>query len=341
MQSRAWIAWMAWLLAAGIVRVLPAGETFGPAERFTVTHLTTRDGLAQDSVHGLAMDRAGYLWIGTLQGISRYDGQGFVTHTPRTTPGMPSNGIAAMATTDDGTLWIGTTKGLARLIPDGSRVEIEPSVQGYCERMLSLGDEVVAGGDWGLVHGKAGSVTHVPVPLRVNSLATTAGSNLWIATPQGLWRMRLPWPATPPRPTLVLSGAFGASMATRGHELWVREGKDLCHLDARTGAMVRRWADVDAEPVLADSHGNLWLAALNPESHRYTELSVLDAGTGRLVPCPIGTGIPTAITSACMEDPSGTLWLGTFTGGLARLRPKLVGVFDTRHGLPADRVQSV
>lgn len=325
---------------AGFIHVLRAGEAFGPAERFTVTQFTTRDGLPQDSVHGLAMDRAGHLWIGTLQGIARYDGHGLALYTHRTTPGMPG-AVASLAATDEGTLWMGTSTGLCRLVPDRSRVELEPAFEGYCNRVLSLGNEIVVGGQGGLSHGRAGGVTNVPLPFPVHDLGVTDGSALWISSPEGLWRMPLPWPATTPRWQRVLAGACGFSIATRGSALWVLHGEDLCQLDARTGAVERRWANVGAEPRLADSHGNTWLTSRHPVSRKHTELGVLNADTGRVIPCPSGLGIPLGVTSACMEDPEGTVWLGSFIDGLARLRPKRVDVFDTRHGLPARNIQSV
>ncbi|WP_163716235.1 hybrid sensor histidine kinase/response regulator transcription factor [Mangrovibacterium lignilyticum] len=46
-------------------------------ERFTFGHLATEDGLANNSVRSMLQDKDGYLWFGTLNGLSRYDGQRF------------------------------------------------------------------------------------------------------------------------------------------------------------------------------------------------------------------------------------------------------------------------
>ena len=46
----------------------------------TFNHLSTDDGLSQFSVNGLYIDEKGALWIGTREGLNRYDGTGIFTY---------------------------------------------------------------------------------------------------------------------------------------------------------------------------------------------------------------------------------------------------------------------
>ena len=46
------------------------------------TFITTSDGLANNSVRYLFQDSKGFIWMGTLDGLSRYDGHSFVTFRP-------------------------------------------------------------------------------------------------------------------------------------------------------------------------------------------------------------------------------------------------------------------
>ena len=46
------------------------------------THMTTTDGLANNSVCYVFQDSKGFIWMGTLNGLSRYDGNTFVTLLP-------------------------------------------------------------------------------------------------------------------------------------------------------------------------------------------------------------------------------------------------------------------
>lgn len=50
------------------------------AEQITFNHLTTEDGLSQFSVNALYSDENGVLWIGTREGLNRYDGHSIQTY---------------------------------------------------------------------------------------------------------------------------------------------------------------------------------------------------------------------------------------------------------------------
>ena len=46
------------------------------------THMTTTDGLANNSICYIFQDSKGFIWMGTLNGLSRYDGNSFITFLP-------------------------------------------------------------------------------------------------------------------------------------------------------------------------------------------------------------------------------------------------------------------
>ena len=75
------------------------------------THMTTTDGLANNSVCYVFQDSKGFIWMGTLNGLSRYDGNTFVTLLPEgdTQPGRPSlssNHVRAISEDRNGFLWL-------------------------------------------------------------------------------------------------------------------------------------------------------------------------------------------------------------------------------------------
>jgi transcriptional regulator with PAS, ATPase and Fis domain len=74
------------------------------------------DGLAcSNSVSHIAQDRGGALWFGTVGGLSRYDGQRFVTYT--TEDGLADNKVNAIYEDREGNLWFGTGRGVTRYRP--------------------------------------------------------------------------------------------------------------------------------------------------------------------------------------------------------------------------------
>src|ERR1700716_200150 len=71
-------------------------------------------GLPQNSVDAIAQTRDGYLWLGTQEGLVRFDGVHFRVFDTRNTAALGDDYIEAMCQTRDGALWIGTLNGLAR-----------------------------------------------------------------------------------------------------------------------------------------------------------------------------------------------------------------------------------
>lgn len=58
--------------------------------------------------------RDGYLWLGTEDGLPRFDGVKFTVFNRQNTPALRNNYITALFESADGALWIGTGDGLSR-----------------------------------------------------------------------------------------------------------------------------------------------------------------------------------------------------------------------------------
>src|SRR5262247_3504497 len=65
-------------------------------------------GLPQNTVRALLQSRDGYLWVGTLDGLARFDGVRFTVFNRGNSPGLPSNRITALYEDSAGGLWVGT-----------------------------------------------------------------------------------------------------------------------------------------------------------------------------------------------------------------------------------------
>ncbi len=74
------------------------------------------DGLSHNTVTALLQDREGFLWIGTSDGLNRYDGYDFVVyrHDRFDSTSLSNNVVKALLEDQAGTLWVGTDGGLDR-----------------------------------------------------------------------------------------------------------------------------------------------------------------------------------------------------------------------------------
>lgn len=74
---------------------------------YNIRRLTTKDGLASNYIRSIVQDRQGYLWLGTLNGLCRYDGYHFVTYTHTTDSLLLENRIQSLQLNrKNGLLWV-------------------------------------------------------------------------------------------------------------------------------------------------------------------------------------------------------------------------------------------
>src|SRR3979490_1991941 len=81
--------------------------------QYTRTVWTQEPALPQDTIRAIAQTSDGYLWLGTDEGLARFDGYEFVVFS-KANGDLPANSITALAAAGDGSLWIGTSNGLTQ-----------------------------------------------------------------------------------------------------------------------------------------------------------------------------------------------------------------------------------
>src|ERR1044072_2792266 len=75
----------------------------------------TENGLPQNTVQAIVQTHDGYLWIGTQEGLARFDGLNFAVFDKENTPAFKSNDIRFLHEDKQGRLWISTSYGLVCL----------------------------------------------------------------------------------------------------------------------------------------------------------------------------------------------------------------------------------
>jgi ligand-binding sensor domain-containing protein/signal transduction histidine kinase len=76
-------------------------------------HFTLEDGLSQSTINTILQDRQGFLWLGTQDGLNRYDGYSFKVYSPdpEKTGSLSDRWITALVEDQDGFIWVGTRQG--------------------------------------------------------------------------------------------------------------------------------------------------------------------------------------------------------------------------------------
>ncbi|WP_457652408.1 ATP-binding protein [Rhodocaloribacter sp.] len=302
------------------------------------------DELPQLSVTSIVQTRDGYLWLGTQEGLARFNGTAFLTFDKGNTEAFSkSHNIRALLEDRSGTLWIGVIgDGLVRY-RDG--VFRRDSLVAATRISALAGDRegAVWVGSFGeglyrIADGRAmrfGAKEGLPTDF-ITALHADREGRLWIGARDGLFRLD-------GAGFTAFTGAEGLSdpYIESIHEdasgtLWVgtRAGLD----QIRDGRVVRQpfpealGGDVVAA-ITEDAAGSLWFGMRKEGVVRYR--------SGRFDAFGREDGLTNAGVRAFFIDREGSLWIGTDGGGLNRLRESKFVSFGTPENLSNDFVYSV
>jgi diguanylate cyclase (GGDEF)-like protein len=311
-------------------------------------------GLPHEVVTSIAQDRAGFIWIGTQGGLSRWDGYRFHNYEPSAgTPGaLPDNLIETLHTDPEGRLWIGmNTGGLARHDPEqDSFVDYAIGSSGRVGRHVSAITDDGASGLWvgtdnGLAHldrngrliGAYRHQTDDPNSLsddRIRTLLMERDGRLWIGTQHGLLRQDAEGTGFIP---VALTETHGASPAIdalfqdRTGHIWIGTEQDGAYfLDTPLGTPRQVDENDGARSALHHDGVRAIAAADDDEMWIATDLTgivAIDTGTGRSRRIQHDATEPTSLphdgVRTLLRDRAGSMWVGGIAG---------IGRFDSSHG---------
>lgn len=336
------------LLAA--ILAAPTAFSLDPARALTQSRLsvwTSESGLPQNTIDAIVQTRDGYLWMGTEEGLVRFDGVRFVVRDRQTTPALRSAFISSLFEDRGGTLWIGTYGGGLARLRDGRIEAFHPELLGT-DRMREMhttadGALFIATAGGGLLRIQNEQVTRfttrdgLPTD-RIWALEDDGERGLWVATHGGgvvRWRDSRVVQRITTREGL-LNDFARALLRDPDGTLWI--GTDGGGVTAwRGGAIVRTVTTRDGLPsdlirsLHRDRDGSLWIG---------TDGGLARWRGVRAETFGLAEGLPSPIVRAMVEDREGSLWVGT-TGGLMRLSDTRFLSFTRKEGLPVDGVRAI
>jgi ligand-binding sensor domain-containing protein len=105
------------VLTGGLLSGFPAALALDPGLRisqYAHTAWRVRDGTFAGAPSAITQTTDGYIWIGTLAGLLRFDGVRFAPFVPPAGQHLPNPAVISLLGATDGSLWIGTASGLAQ-----------------------------------------------------------------------------------------------------------------------------------------------------------------------------------------------------------------------------------
>lgn len=303
------------------------------------------EGLPQSSVTSIIQDGRGYLWIGTLEGVARFDGYRFTTHGDSSTPLLPGEPTTVLALDPDQGVWVGTLgNGVHSVDLDGhaSAWDLPRLVDDRVYAILPQGaGRALLGTGYGLVDAresgapKVWNQSHGLPHSNVIALAPGDNDNVWVGTTGGL----VTWNS---------SGVERPDFAQQLDSVPIRtleRGEDGRLWIGTLGSGVGLWEDGRYTVIgpdeglsnlfvsdLLEVDGCLWIGTRGGLFRRCG--STLEA-------FPSDHLLAQVTVLALHRDREGSLWVGSQTKGLLRIHQQIVDSLTPKEGLGDAMVSSV
>lgn len=302
--------------AAALLCSVTAAQEETPRLAYEQTNIDKTDGLPSNSVYALELDDDGYLWVGTLGGLARFDGFDFDLLLSPNIGGLEANRVRSLLVDSEGTLWVGSDNGpLVR--KRGSDFEaVVPSDQlRAVHDLLEASDGTIWGAGSSIVRWRNGAATLLgpkskPLRTQFDQLAEDTSGVVWAIGKQGLARVHDDEVETvDPRATAgFFHDPFGALWVTlpsrRAYRL---ADPGRAEIDVPFGIVFSEILMNGEQPVLATDEGVL---AVRPRTKTGREF-VFDL-----------IGVPERDVRCLLEGANDSAWLGTDRFGLSHVRPR-------------------
>lgn len=284
-------------------------------------HYTSSDGLASSTVFDILQDKDGYLWFGTLNGLSRFDGKHFKNFS--SADGLNSNVITSLLEENDGKIIIGNYENGINVLEKGSIKNFRSKINGSSFRTTYLTEfrgTVYAYTSYGVPiaikdadsNNNSGIILPSPAPYNLFKLKEIGSDSLIALTSGGLFNFQqnqyhkmniggLPdssfFCLTRRSDNTLFVGAIGCLYQMSGNKV---TKKISLHF----------YKDKQFQFIYCDSKDNIWFSVYGKG------FFCLQSGTDKVVDIGSKMGLQNTHINAFREDSEGNLWVATFGKGI-------------------------
>lgn len=325
-------------------------------------HYTMDDGLPNNLVDCILQDKRGFMWFGTWNGLSRFDGYSFKNFNAldSTSKGINSNYIFALYQDEQENIWVGTKNGL--------------NIYVYSQEKF--------------VNSKNFKLIHDYLSTPITAISRDGDKTLWIGTQNRLLHIR------------IVQKSFLSILKTISLPVWIEQVNDIfidqpknywistakgLILMNSEGAILSHYRAFDGSGLLndnirqvyKDSKHNLWIATEyglykysnghftvyinDPHNHRSlihnSVMNILEVDSSKLLIGTLGglsimdiehpgvfenytnqlyveTSLNNNFINCLYKDKEGGIWIGTEVGGINRFKKQdnIVEAYEFRFG---------
>ena len=331
---------LTWLAAVGAAMgtLLWTSPVWGKSSDFLIDTWQDREGIPESSALAVAQTPDGYLWVGSPDGLLRFNGINFTRAEILTDLVRLDEVVSFLQTDRSGRLWVAGNGHLA-LYDHGVWQHIAGTNLDLRSVAEDLSGQVLLGGSSGQLYGVVnGRVEQRPAPESVKPsgmfcLTDARDGRIWLANRGfiGRWSSNN-WVRSGPAEST--SKPLLAAPAQSGG-IWVYTPGELRHY-LTNGTMKSVSAPELDQPreLLEDRSGAIWIASIS------SGLTLLRPDGEKSV-INVTNGLAYNALRCLTEDREGNIWVGGSHNGLNRLKPRQFATFGRASGLPGSIVRTV
>ncbi|SOE22898.1 Two component regulator propeller [Spirosomataceae bacterium TFI 002] len=275
--------------------VLNTSILFSQSSTYRFKNFTTDIGLSHHHVTCSQEDKTGFMWVGTVEGLNRFDGYNFrpYFHSENDSTSISSNRIQTLILDEKGRLIVGTNNGL----------DIYNEINNTFSKIP--------------LRTKKGDFTDATI----NDINKDAEGNMWVSSNSGLFVLGKDKKVIEHYTKGILQGnEIGHLLIDKNQNVWIGEPKVISKLNIKTGKITRfpltERFKIDRDPpvnaIIQDSKGRIWF------SSNQAGFSLFNEKLQKFEYYPLASISPNDVlrnrVRAIKEDEQGRLWLGTFDG---------------------------
>jgi ligand-binding sensor domain-containing protein/tRNA A-37 threonylcarbamoyl transferase component Bud32 len=312
--------------------------------QYTLNTWKTDRGLPNNTVLAIAQDRSGYLWFGTVEGLVRFDGLNFSVFNSKNTAEFRDNSVNNLFFDHREVLWIGTYRGKL-LSLENEKFKNHPlvptvaNISFYCLAEDGMGILWV-GTSEGLFYRPAGQTSVIKKYLafpntKVLCLAADRSGRLLVSTAdKGLYCLE----KGQFRQVLSASDRLGSDISVisqdRNGYFWYGTDDGLySYRDSKLlHFLLKPGLSNNITALIEDGNDNLWAGS---------EEGLIRWRNGDFQSLINVQGMASNYISSLCEDAEGSLWVGTFDGGLTQIRDEKITTLTSREGLSGGMFRSL
>lgn len=304
---------------------------------YLIKNWTTADGIPHNTVRSVIESRDGYLWIGTANGLARFDGVRFQVFDAANTPELISDNVFSLFEDRRGTLWVRTRSGLLRrtqgrfefLSPTNSLQPVP-----FAGMMEDRDGTIWVQGNnrMGRWNGRVVEVVPLPAdgPQEIKALRPASDGGLWISAGNGLWRFRNGQVESVVKTPVADYLAVGSA-----GQLWgLTPDQRLLKFEQGIWEPVATLPGENCNVLYAAPNGEVWLGSERRNAaYRWRD--------GIMTTFSSAEGLEGVRVLDFVQDYDGNIWIALNAGGLYRLRERRVQLIGREQGFKSPNTTSI